>query len=300
MAEPSDAAEFGKGLPEHYRIDDGKAFTLADMPTAERGDLDKATGKALIRARRERLATLQERLAAGRTRGVLVVLQGMDTSGKDSLIRHVMSGLNPQGTRVTSFKAPSAIEQEHDFLWRIHAAVPERGQIGIFNRSHYEDVLIARVHADKLSSEGLEGDPHRPEFWDDRLQDIRHFERYLTRQGIIIVKFFLHISPDEQRQRLLRRLSRPQKRWKFDESDIAERAFWPAYADAYEQAIRGTARAEAPWFVVPSDHKWFSRLVVMEALIATLEAIGPEPPPPSDAVERHVEQLSKRLRGDHV
>ncbi|AOX15874.1 PPK2 family polyphosphate kinase [Kozakia baliensis] len=287
-------------LSKRFRVEDGEEFRLSSIDPGDRCGLNKAEAKAILRARREHLAALQERLAADKSRSVLVVLQGMDAAGKDSMIRHVMSGMNPQGVKVTSFKTPSEIEREHDFLWRVHAAVPNRGQVGVFNRSHYEDVLISRVHADKLDANGLEGDPKGSQFWEDRLKDIRHFESYLARQGMAIVKIFLYLSPDRQRQRLLRRLQRPEKRWKFDRSDILERQFWPSYQRAYEEAIRTTAQPEAPWFVVPSDHKWLSRIVVMETLIETLEALNPEPPPPSPAVLRNLENLEAELRSSEV
>jgi len=300
LAEPDGLADTLSGLLDRYVVEEGKPFRLADMPTAEKGGFDKATGKTILRARRAHLAELQERFHAQSTHGLLLVLQGMDTSGKDSLIRNVMSGVNPQGVRVTGFKQPTPEEVAHDYLWRIHRHVPARGEIAIFNRSHYEDVLVARVHADRLAAGGLEGSPKDESFWGERLKDIRHFERYLVRQGVIIVKLCLHISPDAQRKRLLRRLERPEKNWKFSESDLQERSFWAAYQQAYEQAIIGTSTSKAPWYVVPSDHKWFSRLVAMEALIAGLEQCDPAPPPPSKDLKRRISEYETKLRHDRV
>lgn len=287
-------------LPERFRIQDDKTFSLSSTHTAETLDIDKDDARAWVRSRKTRLADLQERLAAEKARSVLLVLQGMDTSGKDSMIRHVLSGVNPQGVKVVSFKKPSEIEMEHGFLWRVHAAVPGKGQLGVFNRSHYEDVLIARVHADTLNATGLEGNPHKQEFWNDRLRDIRHFEAYLERQGMVVIKIMLHISPERQKKRLLKRLSRPEKRWKFDESDLAERGFWNAYQQAYEDAIAGTATSGAPWMVIPSDHKWFARLIVMETLIATLEKLSPEPPPPSEDILSNLKKFEQAVRSSEI
>ncbi|CAI9119856.1 PPK2 family polyphosphate kinase [Brytella acorum] len=300
MGDAKDYRALGRELVERFLVRDGKDFDLDKVPTAEKGGLDKSTVRRIFRDCRMRLAALQERLAANGEHGILIVLQGMDTAGKDSLIRHVMSGMNPQGTHVTSFKQPSVDEQKHDFLWRVHAAMPARGQVGVFNRSHYEDVLVARVHAERLDRHAFAGDPETPAFWDGRLEDIRHFERYLTRQNFCILKVFLHISPDEQRSRILQRIDRPEKRWKFDQSDLTERTFWPAYHRAYQEAVAGTATPYAPWLVVPSDHKWFSRFVVMEALIAMLETINPEPPPAAPEILTKLSDLRRRLRNDTI
>ncbi|MBF0889379.1 polyphosphate kinase 2 family protein [Gluconobacter sp. LMG 1744] len=259
------------GLPPQLRITDGKKFRLSSIPTNDKLGRQKNESRTRIRDCVDRMSVLQQRLAAYATHGILVVLQGMDTAGKDGAIRHAFSGLNPQGVHVTSFKAPAGISTRHDDLWRIHLAVPSRGEIGIFNRSHYEDVLVERVHPDMVRARGL--NPDLPDFWDHRLQDLRNFESYLHRQNIIVLKLFLHISPEEQRLRLLKRLDHPEKRWKFSPSDIKEREFWPHYTAAYEEAIRATSTPEAPWIVIPSDHKWLARVLVAEALLDTLESL---------------------------
>ncbi|GAB6855273.1 PPK2 family polyphosphate kinase [Asaia astilbis] len=292
-------AGIARTLPERYLVRDGRDFQLSSVDPDDHADLRKGDVEAWLEKRRKRLGELQERLAAEHRHSVLLVLQGMDGAGKDSLIRNVMTGMNPQGTKVVSFKRPSDLELAHDFLWRVHLAVPGRGQVGVFNRSHYEDVLVARVHADTLDTQGMTGDPAKPEFWDHRLQDIEAFEAYLARQGVHILKVMLHMSPDCQQKRLLRRLRRPDKRWKFDESDLAERKFWPAYQAAYQEAIRATSCKTAPWLVVPSNKKWFSRLVVMEALIAQLESLSPEPPPPSPDILKNLERLEAAIKASH-
>lgn len=292
-------ASVARKLPGRYMITDGKGFQLDSVKPDDHAGLDKDEVEAWLDKRKQRLGALQERLAAEHRHSVLIVLQGMDGAGKDSLILNVMTGMNPQGTKVVSFKKPSDIELSHDYLWRVHMAVPGRGQIGVFNRSHYEDVLVARVHADTLNTNGMKGDPRKQEFWDHRLEDICNFEAYLSRQGIHILKVMLHMSPDCQQERLLRRLNRPDKRWKFDESDLAERKFWPDYQAAYQEAIRATAGEHAPWLVVPSNKKWFSRMVVMEALIEKLESLSPEPPPPSPEILKNLERLEAAIKASH-
>lgn len=287
-------------LPGKYLVSDGRDFELKSVRPQDHGGLHKGHVEAWLDKRRAHLGALQERLAAEHRHSMLLVLQGMDGAGKDSLILNVMTGMNPQGTKVVSFKKPSDIELSHDYLWRVHMAIPSRGQVGVFNRSHYEDVLVARVHADTLDARGMKGDPTKREFWDHRLQDIRDFEAYLGRQGIHILKVMLHMSPECQQERLLRRLHRPDKRWKFDESDLAERQFWPAYQTAYEEAIRATATEHAPWLVVPSNKKWYSRLVVMEALIARLESLSPEPPPPSPEVLENLGRLEAKIKASKI
>jgi PPK2 family polyphosphate:nucleotide phosphotransferase len=219
---------------------------------------------------RQKLDGLQERLYAEGRRSVLVVLQGIDTSGKDGTIRHVMSGVNPQGCVVTSFKAPTPLEASHDFLWRVHAACPPRGYIGIFNRSHYEDVLVTRVHGTITDREAQR-----------RLEEIREFEQLLTEQGTRILKFFLHVSREEQRERLLARLDDPAKRWKFSPQDLRERGYWKAYQSAFEKALAATSTDAAPWYVVPADHKWYRDLVVAGHLVRALEEMDPRPPTPA-------------------
>jgi len=204
---------------------------------------------------------------------LLLIFQAMDAAGKDSTIKHVMSGLNPQGCQVYSFKQPSAEELDHDFMWRHAKCFPERGRIGIFNRSYYEEVLVVRVHPELLEQQRLPASCVGKHIWNHRLADIEHFERYLTRQGTVILKFFLHVSREEQKKRFLDRLDKPQKHWKFQVSDVRERRFWSRYMEAYEEAITATASKRAPWFVVPADHKWFTRLVVAGAIVQAVEEL---------------------------
>ena len=260
---------------ERYRVTSGKRFRLADHDPDDhtRFGLDKAQGRALLAESVTRLSALQGRLYADGRWALLAVFQAMDAAGKDSTIRHVMSGVNPQGVQVTSFKQPGPDELTHDFLWRIHQAVPARGRIGVFNRSHYEEVLVVRVHPDMLARQHLPGDTTGHRFWRRRLKDIAQFEAYLGRQGIQPVKVFLNVSRAEQRRRFLDRLDEPDKHWKFSAADLTERALWDSYQDAYEDAIARTATPHAPWYVVPADAKWFTQLVVAEAMIAALAAM---------------------------
>jgi PPK2 family polyphosphate:nucleotide phosphotransferase len=260
-------------LIKRFRIDDPDDFKLAKFDPADTGglDLDKDNANAMLAQDVERLAKLQERLYADHRWALLVVLQGMDASGKDGVVKHVMSGVNPQGCDVHPFKAPSAEELDHDFLWRTTVRLPRRGHIGIFNRSHYEEVLVVRMHPEMLAKQKLPEQVVGKDIWKDRFKDIRTFERHLARNGTAVIKFFLHLSKEEQRQRLLARVDEPAKRWKFSIDDIAERELWPKYMDAYQDMIRATSREEAPWYVVPADHKWFARLVVAGAIIETLE-----------------------------
>ncbi|NHO52382.1 polyphosphate kinase 2 family protein [Acetobacter estunensis] len=267
-------------LPARYRVDGTKPFHIADHDPEDDGGLglDKAQGKALLKLSRKRLSELQELLYANGTTSMLIVLQGMDTAGKDGTIKHVMSGVNPAGVSVSSFKQPGPQELLHGFLWRVHIVAPSAGRIGIFNRSQYEDVLVTRVHPEMLEREHLPGAINTDAFWQGRFEDIRHFEHYLARQGTVVLKFFLNISREEQRERLLARLDDKEKRWKFSTSDVKERQFWDKYQCAYEEAVGHTSRPYAPWFVVPSNHKWYARLVVMETIIDALEALKQKPP----------------------
>jgi len=239
------------------------------------GGFDKTQAEAQLARNLERLADLQYRLYAEGRRALLVVFQAMDTAGKDGVIRRVMSGLNPQSCRVTAFKAPTAVELAHDFLWRIHAAVPARGEIGIFNRSHYEDVLIARVR--QLVPRSV---------WSKRYEQINHFERLLADNDVVIRKFFLHISKEEQRQRLQARLTDPKKNWKFDPDDLRDREQWDDYMKAYEDALSRCNTPWAPWFVIPSNHKWYRNLTVSSILVETLEALNPQFPKPPPGLSK--------------
>jgi len=268
-------------LLDRYRVTSGEGFRLKHYdPDDTAPDLveHKHAGALLAHSIAE-IADLQAQLYAQNRWSLLMVLQAMDTAGKDGTIKHVLTGVNPQGVDVTSFKAPGATELEHDYLWRVNAALPKRGRIGIFNRSHYEEVLVARVHPEIIQHQNLPPERTGPKFWQHRLEDIANFERYLDRQGIVPVKFFLHISRDEQKRRLLDRLDDPAKHWKFDPNDMKERAYWDQYQVAFEQAIGATATKHAPWYVVPADHKWFAHLVVGEAVIQTLRNLDLTLPP---------------------
>jgi PPK2 family polyphosphate:nucleotide phosphotransferase len=220
-----------------------------------------------------RLAELQEKLYAQDRWAVLMLLQGMDASGKDGTIKHVMSGINPQGCQVNSFKTPSPEELEHDFLWRTTRSLPERGKIGIFNRSYYEEVLIVRVHPELLAREKMPGQLVSDKIWQERFEEINAFEHFLSRNGILVLKFFLHLSKKEQKRRFLERLERPEKNWKFSMNDVLERQYWEKYMRAYEDMLRNTSTKHAPWYIVPADHKWSSHLVVAEATIDAMESL---------------------------
>lgn len=255
---------------KRYRIESGKHFRLKDFDPADTHGLKsefKPQAKEMLTSSVEELAQLQDILAAQDRWGLLLVFQAMDAAGKDGTIKHVMSGVNPQGVQVTSFKAPSSEEQDHDFLWRTMKHFPERGDIGIFNRSYYEEVLVVRVHADLLAKEKLPASLVTKRIWDERFEDINAMERYLSRNGIAILKFFLHVSKKEQKKRFLERLDHPDKNWKFSTADVKERACWDNYQSAYEDMIRHTSSPHAPWYVVPADNKWFTRLVVGAAVV---------------------------------
>ena len=271
-----------RALVARYRINDGRKFRIADADPDQTGGLGKDHATELLAQGVARLADLQRRLYANGRWALLAVFQAMDAGGKDGTISHVMSGVNPQGVRVTSFKQPGPVELAHDYLWRIHAALPERGHIGIFNRSHYEEVLVARLHPAVLDTQKLPETLRHDRFWKHRYKDIRGFERYVARQGIVPLKFFLNISKEEQRTRLLARLDDRSKLWKFSVGDLKERERWDSYQQAYEEAIRETARPEAPWFAVPANNKWFAHVVVVEAMIDAIERMSLSPPEPED------------------
>ncbi len=260
-------------LLDCYRVTDGENFKLRDHDPGNIGGklVRHADAPALLADGVRRLSDIQEKLYAADDWSLLCVFQAMDAAGKDGTIKHVLSGVNPQGVQVTPFKAPGPDELAHDLLWRISAKLPQRGRIGIFNRSHYEEVLVVRVHPEMLAKQHLPPALVTKHIWKDRLHDIANFESYLARQGTIIRKFFLNVSPEEQRRRLLARLDEPDKNWKFNAADVAERARWDDYMAAYQDAIAETAAPHAPWFVIPADHKWFTRLVVVEAMIEALE-----------------------------
>jgi len=259
-----------------YRVTRGKGFQLRDFDPSDTQGIEserKPEAKGLLEMGVQWLAHEQDRLYAQDRWSVLLVFQAMDAAGKDGTIKHVMSGVNPQGCQVYSFKQPSAEELDHDYLWRCMKALPERGRIGIFNRSYYEEVLVVRVHPEILKGQKLASRLITKRIWEERLEDIAAFERYLARNGVVMLKFFLNVSREEQKRRFLERLDQPDKNWKFSVADAAERQHWHEYMAAYEAAIRGTASKHAPWFVVPADNKWFTRLVVAAAIVEALEKL---------------------------
>ena len=260
---------------EPFRVTDGKGFRLRDYdPDDTRGVKSKEEAVEYLRRGVELLAELQDRLYAQDQWGVLLIFQAMDAAGKDGAIKHVMSGINPQGCQVFAFKAPTSEELDHDFLWRTSKSLPERGRIGIFNRSYYEEVLVVRVHPSILEGQKLPRSLVSKKVWDDRFEDIRSFERYFARQGFVILKFFLNVSKKEQKRRFLERLEKPEKNWKFSLGDAKERGHWKDYMRAYEDVIRATATKHAPWYIVPADKKWFARVVVAGAVCNAIAKLG--------------------------
>src|ERR1700690_2722177 len=285
-------------IARRFRIDKPDKFRLSKHDPAECCGLtvDKKEAQAMLAGGIERLAELQQRLYANDRWSVLIVLQAMDAAGKDSIIKHVMSGINPQGCEVHSFKQPSAEELQHDFLWRVAQRLPTNGRIGIFNRSHYEEVLTVRVHKELLASQGLPKRLVSKDIWQQRFDDIRTFERHLARNGTLVLKFFLNVSKDEQRRRFLDRIEEPAKRWKFSMGDIAERKLWDKYMEAYEDMIRQTSTPEAPWFVVPADNKWFTRLVVAGAIVQELQALDLDFPKVTGKALKELHKVRKALK----
>jgi PPK2 family polyphosphate:nucleotide phosphotransferase len=287
-------------IPKHvksYRVEHPKGFRLADFDPGDTGGLDiaKDEAKAILAADIKRLAELQQLLYAEHRWALLVIFQAMDAGGKDSAIAHAMSGVNPQGCDVHSFKRPSEEELAHDFMWRAMVSVPRRGHIGIFNRSYYEEVLVARVHPEVLGAQSLPPALVARHTWRERFRHIRNYEDYLGRNGIRVVKFHLRISKEEQRRRFLARIEEPAKRWKFSMGDVNERGYWDRYMDAYEHMIRHTATPDAPWYVVPADNKWFARLVVASALVHTLEALHLSYPKVEGKALRELQKAKKAL-----
>lgn len=286
-----------QNLSERFRVAPGQPVQLDRHDPAEKAGLDRAAAKEMMQEGAERLEELQERLYAHKRWAVLVVLQGMDASGKDGVVRTVTAGLNPRLVRVAGFEAPNAAELRHDFLWRVHHLVPPRGSIGFFNRSHYEDVLVPRVNPAALDKQMLPPSLVDEGIWDRRMQNVLQFERYLGDQGIVIRKVFLHISRDEQRKRLLARIDNPAKQWKVDPSDFDVRDQWAQYQTAYEQAIGATSTADAPWFIVPADQKWFARLAVQRVLLDTLEELDLDLPRLGPERAALLEAARRRLTG---
>jgi len=289
-----------ESLLKTFRVTDGKGFRLGDHDPQSTGGLEseqKEDAKQLLVQGVEWLAELQDKLAAQDNWSVLLILQAMDAAGKDGTIKHVLSGVNPQGVQVSSFKQPSQEELDHDFLWRYHKCMPERGNIGIFNRSYYEEVLVVRVHEQILDNQKLPKKLITKHIWDERLEDIRSFERYLGRNGIVPIKLFLHLSKKEQTKRLVARLDRPEKNWKFSSADIKEREFWDSYMKAFEEMIKATATEQAPWYVIPADKKWFTRLAVAGAVVQTLEKLDLAYPTVTSAKRDELLEARKILEG---
>jgi PPK2 family polyphosphate:nucleotide phosphotransferase len=285
-----------KHLVKPFQIDHGKHFRLKDHdPAHTAGVHSKTEAEKLLTEGIEKLAELQDKLYAQDNYALLLVIQAMDAAGKDGVIKHVMSGINPQGCQVYSFKAPSAEELDHDYMWRTMKRMPERGRIGIFNRSYYEEVLVVRVHPQLLQAERIPEKLVTKDIWKHRFEDINCFERYLTRNGIVIRKFFLNLSKKEQKKRFLARLDEPEKNWKFSAADIKERACWDDYMEAFEDMIQHTATPEAPWHVIPADNKWFSRIAVAEAIIDTLESLNLSYPKVDDAKAKELAAAKKLL-----
>lgn len=277
-----------------YRYTGKKTFSIHGFDTDQNGGLSKEEGRALLQENVTKMAELQDEFYAQDREALLLIFQAMDSAGKDGAVKHVMSGLNPQGVQVYSFKQPSAEELDHDYLWRINRCLPQRGNIGIFNRSYYEEVLVGKVHnlpyTQKLPSRCLDD-----KLWERRYRQIRDYERYLTENGITVVKFFLHISKEEQRRRFLERIDTPSKNWKFSAADIAERAHWEDYMDAYEQAINATASKDAPWYVIPSDKKWFARLLISQTVVEHLQRLDPQYPAVSEAQRQALSACRQQL-----
>ncbi len=287
-----------KKYSQPFRITDGGKFRLKKINPAETLDFDsddKSRAEEALASGVEVLTKLQEELYAQDRWAVLIIFQAMDAAGKDGAIKHVMSGVNPQGCEVSSFKAPSTEELDHDFLWRCKKRLPERGRIGIFNRSYYEETLVVRVHQEYLAGQKLPQNLKPKDLWKQRFQDINNFERYLAHNGIMVLKFFLHVSREEQRQRFLARIENPEKNWKFSLKDVEEREHWDDYMHAYEQTIRHTASRNAPWYVVPADKKWFTRLVVASAIVDNLNSLDLTYPTLSEEELQELEAAKQAL-----
>ncbi|MEW6144167.1 MAG: polyphosphate kinase 2 family protein [Thermodesulfobacteriota bacterium] len=287
-----DLRKRARKFAEPFRITDGSKFRLKQIDPGDTLHLeseDKPRAKEVLAMGVQLLAELQDKLYAQDRWSLLIILQAMDAAGKDGAIKHIMSGVNPQGCQVHSFKAPSPEELDHDYLWRSMKSLPNRGNIGIFNRSYYEETLVVRVHQEFLAGQKIPPELVTRKIWKERYQDIRSFERYLTRNGVVIRKFFLHVSKEEQKRRFMERIDTPEKNWKFSANDVKERAYWDDYMKAYEDMIRNTATEEAPWYVIPADNKWFTRLAVAAAIIAALDSLDLEYP---KVDEKKLEELA--------
>jgi PPK2 family polyphosphate:nucleotide phosphotransferase len=285
-------------LIKRFRVDAPRRFRLADCDPAETAGFKKSAADEIVAAHTSRLTELQERLYAEDSWSILIILQGVDAAGKDSAIKRVMAGLNPQGCIVHPFKAPTSEELDHDFLWRAAKRLPPRGDIGIFNRSYYEEVLVVRVHQELLRKQKLPAEVVTGRIWKERFEDINAFERHLVRSGTVPIKFHLRISKEEQNRRLLERLDDPAKRWKFSNGDVAERELWDRHMAAYEEMIRNTSTPEAPWYVVPADKKWFARLVISTVIVDVLDRLDLEFPKFDRAALREMRQIRKALEAE--
>jgi PPK2 family polyphosphate:nucleotide phosphotransferase len=283
-------------LADPYRINNGKKFRLKDVDPASTGHFrSKEHAQELLDQGKAELADLQDKLYAQNRWAVLVILQAMDAAGKDGVIEHVMSGVNPQGCQVFSFKAPSSDDLSHDFMWRTTKCLPQRGHIGIFNRSYYEEVLVVRVHPEVLKNERIPGPLLSKDVWEKRFQDMHNFETYLSHNGIVVRKFFLHLSKKEQKRRFLARLDAPEKNWKFSLADVRERQCWDDYMTAYEEMIASTSSKHAPWYVVPADNKWYTRLVVAAAIVDTLKELKVKYPDVGPEVRKQLVAAKREL-----
>jgi PPK2 family polyphosphate:nucleotide phosphotransferase len=281
---------------DHFLVPPGKKINLKDYDPDYTGEFEnKEQAESKLREDVLRLASYQDVLYAQNTYSLLIIFQAMDASGKDSTIKHVMSGVDPQGCQVFSFKSPSAEELDHDYLWRSAKSLPERGRIGIFNRSYYEEVLVVRVHPDILNSQQLPPEAKTGDIWQRRFEEINHFERYLTRNGIIILKFFLNVSKDKQRDRFLKRINTPEKNWKFSLNDVKERRHWDDYMAAYEDAFNHTSTEEAPWYIIPADNKWFMRTAVADVIITKLASLNLTYPTVSEAHRQNLLKAKELL-----
>lgn len=283
-------------LADQYRVDHGKKFQLKDFDPADVGHIrSKAEARQLLKKGIAQMRELQAKLYAQGRWSLLIILQAMDAAGKDGVIKHVMSGVNPQGCKVHSFKQPSVEELNHDYMWRAAYRLPERGQIGIFNRSYYEEVLVVRVHADILNNERIPQELIGKNIWQERFEDIANFERYLARNGTVVRKFFLNLSKKEQKRRFMARLDTPEKNWKFSAADVREREYWQDYMTAYQEMIAATSKKHSPWYVVPADNKWYTRLVVAAAIVDAMEELKLEYPKMTAEQKKELAAARKEL-----
>ncbi len=287
-----------KKLSKPYRVTSEKKFKLKDFPTSEHNEVskaDKTFAKEALQLSVRALAEMQDKLYAEDSWSLLLIFQAMDAAGKDGAIKHVMSGINPQGCQVTSFKSPSTEELDHDYMWRCMKHLPERGRIGIFNRSYYEEVLVVRVHEEILKAQKLPEKLVNKDIWDDRLNDMRNFESYLNNNGIVVVKFFLNVSKKEQKKRFLDRIDKPEKNWKFSDADVKERQYWKHYQEAYEEMIKKTSTEKSPWYVIPADNKPYARMVVAAAIINTMDSLKLKYPEVSEEKVAELQKLKQQL-----